>query len=225
MPVPATEPSPPRVRGVVAFHEWGPVLYIGMEQQEYPGFAVYTYVLFNSDHPDAGTTEGMRYESLLKAVLGDVRSVEQGTVAGWPRQETNIFCIPFVSRAPQKSEALEKYDFNLAGKYLGILQASVRNNPKLFNSLQHRAGPFLISLYQPMSQLQGKPATKMLYVDLTDMSPGAMREVLDAYRQRLDAGPLRNQERLRNSLKMVLLKYILWTDNIGIVDVAFARFK
>jgi len=228
MPAPVTAAPVPdhQVRGQVSHHEYGPILAWGMERQEYQGFAVYTYVLFNSDHPDAGSREGQRYDSLLRAVLEDVKTEKQGSAAGWQRNETNIFCIPFVTRVPKKDDALGKYDFELAGRYLGVLQESVKKNKKLFDRLQYRSGPFLVSLYEPLPNLQGKAATKMLYVDLTDMSPGAMREVLDAYRKRLDAGPLGNQELLKNSIKVVMLKYILWADeNINIVETAFAKFK
>jgi hypothetical protein len=228
-PPPAQAPAPKpneRPKGSVSYHVWGALLSYGMEQKEYPGYAVYTYVLFNSNQSDAGSPEGKRYDGILRAVLQDVKTQETGVAAGWPKDETNIFCIPFVTRSPKKAEVLAKYDFDLSQKYLAVLQGAVKNNKDLFKRLEQRPGPFLISLYEPLPRLQGKAATKMLYLDLTDMPTDGMRQVLDAYKQRLDADPLKNVEKLKESLKITLMKYALLLDeNLKIVDVAFARFK
>lgn len=97
---------------------------------------------------------------------------------------------------------------------------------ELFKRLGQRPGPFLVSLYEPLPRLQGKNVTKMLYLDLTDMPQDGMRQVLDAYKQRLDDEPLKNMEKLKESLKIIMMKYALMLDeNLKIVDVAFARFK
>ena len=66
----------------------------------------------------------------------------------------------------------------------------------------------------------------MLYLDLTDMPADGLRQVLDIYKVRLEAEPLRNVEKLKESLRLLLLKYALLLDeNLKIVDVALARFK
>jgi len=228
-PPPAPVPGPgsgERPKGTVSYHVWGALVSYGIEQKDYPGYAAYTYVLFNSNQTDAASPEGKRYDGILRAVLQDVKPQETGAAAGWPKDETNIFCIPFVTRSPKKADALEKYDFELSQKYLAVLQGAVKNNKDLFKRLEQRPGPYLISLYEPLPRLQVKNATKMLYLDLTDMPADGMREVLDAYRQRLDAEPLKNVEKLKESLKIILMKYALMLDeNLKIVDVAFARLK
>lgn len=213
-------------KGTVSYHVWGALISYGIEQKTYPGYAVYTYVLFNSNQPDAGSPEEKRYDSILKAILQDVKTQQVGKSAGWPINETNIFCIPFVTWNPKKANALEKYDFDLSLKYLAILQGAVKNNKELFKRLEQRPGPFLISFYEPLPKLQGKAATKMLYLDLTDMPPDGMRQILDAYKQRLDSEPLKNVEKLKESLKIIMMKYALLIDeNLKIVDIAYARFK
>jgi hypothetical protein len=218
-----TEPTP---KGTVSYHVWGALISYGIEQKAYPGYAVYTYVLFNSNQPDAGSPEGKRYDSILKAILQDIKTQQTGAAAGWPKDATNIFCIPFVTWSPKKADALKKYDFELSLKYLAVLQRAVKDNQMLFKCLEQRPGPFLISLYEPLPRLQGKAATKMLYLDLTDMPTDGMRQVLDAYKQRLDAEHLKNVEKLKESLKIILMKYALMIDeNLKNVDVAFARFK
>jgi hypothetical protein len=232
-PVMAQPPPPPppiptggRPDNTVSYHVWGALLSYGMEQKEYPGYAVYTYVLFNSNQSDAGSPEGKRYDGILRAVLQDVKTQETGAAAGWLKNETNIFCIPFMIRSPKKADALGKYNFDLSQKYLAVLQVAVKSNKDLFKRLEQRPGPFLISLYEPLPGLKGKAATRMLYLDLTDMPVDGMRQVLDAYKERLNAEPLKNVEKLRESLKITLMKYALKLDeNLKIVDVAFARFK
>jgi hypothetical protein len=212
-------------KGKISYHVWGSLLNYGAEQKEYPGYALYTYLLFNANQSDATTQEGKRYDAILRAVLLDVKSPTVGTAAGWPKDNTNIFCIPFVSRYVDKDNALKKYDFVNAQKYLAELQRSVNNNPDLLNRLNHRPGPFLISLCEPLPRLQGRAPTSLLYLDLTDMPAAGMREVLDAYRDRLDAAPLKNVEKLRESLVIILLKYALVIDaNLKIVKVAMAGF-
>jgi hypothetical protein len=58
------------------------------------------------------------------------------------------------------------------------------------------------------------------------MPADGMREVLDAYRERLDAAPLKNMEKLRESLKITLLKFALQLDaNLKIVNEAMAGFN
>ncbi|MEI6306336.1 MAG: hypothetical protein WCP33_05890 [Deltaproteobacteria bacterium] len=213
-------------KGQTSYHVWGSLLAYGAEQKEYPGYAVYTYVLFNANQSDATTSEGTRYDAILRAVLLDVKSPPVGTAAGWPKDKTNIFCIPLVTRYVDKNNALKKYDFDNAQKYLAALQSSVINNPDLLNRLKHRSGPFLISLCEPLPRLQGRAPTSLLYLDLTDMPAAGMREVLDSYRDRLDADPLKNVEKFRESLVIILLKYALKIDaNLKIVNVAMAGFK
>jgi hypothetical protein len=224
-PAPVEEPET-QTKGTVLYHVWGALGYYGMEQKEYPGYSIYTYVLFNSNLPDAESVEGRRYDAILRAVLQDVMPQQIGNNAGWPKNETNIFCIPFVTRFPKNNDALYKYSFKLSQEYLAVLQGSATKNSELFKRLAHRPGPFLISLYEPMTRLQGKNVTKMLYLDLTDMPADGMRQILDAYKQRLGDEPIINVERLRESLKITLMRYALLIDeNLRIVDVAFARIK
>jgi hypothetical protein len=221
------EVEPPlRPKGEISYHVRGFLVAYGAEQKEYPGYALYTYLLFNSNQPYANTQEGKRYDAILRAVLLDVKKEAVGTAAGWPKDETNIFCIPVVNRYVDQNNALKKYDFDTAQKYLAALQRSVKHNPELLNQLNHRSGPFLISLCEPMPRLQGRAATSLLYLDLTDMPADGMREVLDAYRERLDAAPLKNMEKLRESLKITLLKFALQLDaNLKIVNEAMAGFE
>jgi hypothetical protein len=57
------------------------------------------------------------------------------------------------------------------------------------------------------------------------MPAAGMRELLEAYRDRLDASPLKNVEKLRESLKITLLKYALKLGpNLKIVKVVMAGF-
>lgn len=220
----ALPPPPKAIPPNVSYHVWGTLVSYGIEQNDYPGYAVYTYVLFNSNRPDLPSSEGKRYESILWAVLHDVKSYSIGVEADWPRGETNIFCIPYLIKKPQYTDGLDKYDFELSLKYLAVLQGGIKNNKKLFKRLEQRPGPFLVSLYSPLPMMQGKDVTKMLYLDLTDMPADGMRQVLDAYKQRLDEDPLKNVEKLKESLKIILMKYALMLDeNITIVDVAFAK--
>jgi hypothetical protein len=230
-PPPVTTPGEAQIpkvkaKGPVSFHVWGAVLSYGIEQQEYPGYAIYTYLLFNSSKPDPASSEGQRYDGILQAILRDVKPEETGTAAGWRKDETNIFCVPLLTKRPAREELLAHYNYEMSFKYLAVLQGAVKENPELFRRLERRPGPFLVSLYEPLPRLQGGAATRMLYLDLTEMPAAGMRQVLDAYRQRLNAEPLRNVEKLKESLKMILLKYALMLDeNLKIVDVAFARFR
>lgn len=217
--------APVLQEGTVSFHVWGALRSDDMEQMEYSGYAVYTYVLFKSNQPDAASPEGKRYDGILQAVLQDVYPWQIGDNAKWPKNQTNIFCIPFKTKSPNKGEALKEYDFKLSQLYLAVLEGAVVKNTNLFKRLE-RPGPFLISLYEPLPRLRGKTPTKMLYLDLTDMQPDGMREILAAYKHRLKAKPFKNVKQLKESLKIILLKYALKLDeNLKIVDVVFATFK
>jgi len=223
------EPPPAPVvtpKGDVSCHVWDALLSYGAEQKEYSGYATYTYLLFNSNEADATTPEGKRYDALLRAVLLYVNNPKNiNTAAGYPKDETNIFCIPFRNSYVDKDNALKKYDFDNAQKYLAVLKRSVKNNPELFDRLKYRTGPFLISLCEPLPRLQGRAATSLLYLDLTGMPADGMGEVLDPYMRRLDAGPLMNMEKLREPLKLILLPYILHLHaNLKIVKVVMEDF-
>lgn len=225
-PASAAPAAPASPEYEVSYHVWGALLYYGMEEKEYPGYAAYTYVLFNSNQSDVDSQEGKRYDGVLQAVLQDVKTRETGVTAHWPKYETNLFCVPFKARSPKKADALKEYALQLSQDYVATLQKSVKgNNKELFERLERRPGPFLISFYEPLPRLQKKEVGKMLYLDLTDMPADGMRQVLDAYRERLNAGPLTNMERLKESLKITLMRYaLILDDNLKIVEIAFEKF-
>jgi hypothetical protein len=216
-------PSKEYVDVTVLYHVWGAILSYGTEVSAFPGYAAYTYVLFKGNQLGPDSMEWKRYEEMLKAVLQDVKPKDIGAAVGWPQNETNIFCLPLVTKNPQPLAPLKSYDFSLAQRYLAELQTAVKNNHVLFERLERQPGPFLVSLYEPLPKLHGREATKMLYLDLTSMPQDGMRQVLDAYKERLTEAPLKNVEKLKESLKIVLLKYMLMIDeNLQLVEVVFA---
>lgn len=206
----------------VAFHVWGELKNRGGERT---GYAIHTYVLFGSDTRDINSADGKRYDGLLRAIIRDTKTVNQGKLSKWPLSETNIFWIPATQNLTQDN-AFMHYNFNLGMVYLGVFQKAGRNDLFFVNRLSKRPGPFLVSVNEPLDTHKGRRVTRLLYVDLTNMPCDGMREIVDVYKQRLQAEPLKNVEKLRESLKIIFLKYALkFDESVKIVKVAYADFK
>lgn len=189
----------------------------GMEEH---GYAMYTYVLFGCKIKKSDTEVGERYQSLLNAIMLTLPTPDEGSP--FPKNESNIFYIPWNKSSIKVGEALLKdYNFSLAMKYIGLLRKSIRDDPQVFSRLGSGSGPFLISLLYPFYDTKGE-TTYMLYADLSDNHPYAMREIVDAYKKRLSLKPLDGIQRF-NPIRLSVLNFILnANDNLKIVKLAVA---
>ena len=199
-------------------HAHGPLLRVGGEPQ---GYGMYTYVLFGRKvglrEPPPPAAVLQRYESLLKALEGRVRSAATLDAAGVARSRVNLFCIPAVTE--NKLAALENYNSEIASIYLIWAGQATLQDPRLHDKLGAGDGPFLVSSLKPLTAGAGGP---LMVADLGDTAPAAMEEVVMEYRRQLSAKPLASVEDFK-SLRLKLLNLILLTDtNIRIVKEALA---
>ncbi|GAB4279655.1 MAG: hypothetical protein Kow0092_35400 [Deferrisomatales bacterium] len=221
-PPPATEPPPSRTRGGESppqHHVWALLTEMGGEE---PGYGMYTYVLFARRVRTPGLDPDIRsrYESLLSALAASTLSA--GEAVGLPRAETNVFLVP--ARARGKQPSLANYDEVLSLRYLAVLGRLLRGaDEELARRLGTRPGPFLISTLRPAAALTTGEGT-VLYADLSTTNPGAMAEVVSAYKRRVGAEHLAGVERFA-PFRLALLNLVLNADdNVRLVRTAVAEW-
>lgn len=193
-------PEPPR------YHVWS---YLRSYGNEPKGYATYSYVLAGRDTSDA--LHAQRYRALVDAIQssttgkGDMPPIVQKIMM-------NIFLIPAVSDA-------ETWNIGCSLTLVAALSAS--------NSCFNNPGPFIVTLYHPISFRadQQEEEVTMLFVDLTNIHPDSMSEIVSAYKRRVSQAPLQGVQRL-SSIKLALLNTLLIAnDRIGFAKAAFADLK
>lgn len=242
-PKPAPPPSEPTARPPAAkkngrppeaangghqpptFHVWDTLKAPGTER---PGYGLYTYVLFGrrlGGEPPPDETVRERYARLLAAIVGSTPSASEG--AALAREETNLFYIPARLAGAADRPSLANYDSGLALSYKESLTRVMRADPEAVVRLRSRAGPFLVSVPEPLPASSAAPASDspVLYADLSDMNPAAMDEVVAAYKQRLSSATTPETGRF-SSLRLTLLSLILDADsNVRLIRVAVADWQ
>jgi len=190
-------------------HVWQYLYRYGGEQS---GYGTYSYVLVGRDENDE--TASSLYLELVKAIRGSTASAED--VAGHvPRAQLNVFLIP--ATGDREAESHEP-DYELSKLLLASLSAA---SPLTFS----RPGPYMITLYKPISFGQGDEVANILYFDFTNMPPAAIPEIVRTYKEHILDEDLDGIEKLR-SLRLSLLKIALVAeDSIGFAQVAYAALR
>jgi hypothetical protein len=202
-------PPPPR------YHTWS---ILTSQSAEQPGYAMYTYILFGRRTAMLDDETRERYQSLLDGIVSMMPPVI--APQGFPKEESNIFLIPY-SDKPSMPLLLSKYNSDLAMNCIARLRTGMHRNPDIAIRFGSRPGPFLVSAYQPLGNKQASIA--MLYADLSDTEPVAMREFIAAYKARIERKSVDEIERFK-SFRLVLLGLIIDADrNLQIIQTAFAK--
>ena len=117
----------------------------------------------------------------------------------------NLFLIPATDNM---SVASHKPNYELSKLLLSALSTA---SPLKFS----RPGPYIITLYQHISFGKQDDVADILYIDLTNMHPVAIPEVVRTYKNKMLDENLSGIEKLR-SLRLSILNIALITeDNIG----------
>jgi hypothetical protein len=207
-------------------HVWGS---LEKFDREVRGYAMYTYVLFGnklggpSEWRDSRISK--RYESLLEAIDSKLSSLEE--VKGSLKEERNIFYIPVTQPLqPNEKLSLQIYNFSLGKRILNNLGGNA-DDQKLQDLLTSQAGPFLVSVLQPLREL--KKGQVALVVDLSTFNPAVMRELVDAYRLRLNekkpVAPMTmiEIEYFKSNLLTGLSWFLDFNDNLNFVLITITK--
>lgn len=223
---PETEPPPAMANG----HEPPPIRHHAYElllqiDGERPGYGLYTYVLFGrkvgANAPPLPQEDARRYQALLEAIESSTGAAADLEAALIPKEETNLFNIPAKSAAARPD--LDNYHSGLALVYRDMALGAFRGNDKFERMLSSGAGPFLISTLRPLNQVRSPEP--LLFADLSAHNPAAMREVVAAYKQRINRSAPDTLESF-NPLRLALLNLILDADDhVTLIKNAVADWR
>lgn len=193
----------------VAGHVWGHLK--GWESlkkngRERSNYATYSYVI-------AGRNSCDKYIELVNRIKDSTGAAdEMDKLKLMDHEELNIFLIPAI----HTDGSAYKPDYETSKNILAAVDAKSKPN-------FHDPGPYIITMYQPISSLQkGDAVTDMLYVDLTNISKGAIAEVVRVYKQAVLNKRLNGTDKLY-SLRLALLNLAFMTEeSIGFAKTASA---
>lgn len=190
--------------------------YLTSLNRETPGYAMYTYVLFNrrtilleESNPDVAET----YLSLLKAIEIASPLKKSGNRRA---DERNIFYIPSIDSKKERLLSLDNYNINLSLSYISRFITVMKTDYEIAEQFATGTGPFLVSLFSP---LQHAVNTSMIYqnnfplffVDLSHIPLSSFEEVVSVYNQlfiRKEDSGIRTLESLRSNLGEVLPSHL-----------------
>lgn len=192
---------------------------------ERQGYGMYTYVLFGhkvgADSPPLPHDVAQRYQALLEAIESSTSTAVDLEAAFIPKEETNLFCIPVTLAAARPT--LDNYGSALALIYRSVALGGITGDARFREKLSSGAGPFLISSLRPLNQVRS--AEPMLFADLSTHNPAAMREVVAAYKQRINRSVPDKVESF-DPLRLALLTMILDADDhVKLVKEAVADWR
>lgn len=190
-------------------HVWQYLFSYGDEDY---GYATYSYVLVGRDESNQEATS--LYFELVKAIQGSTveadRMTEDASMGNF-----NLFLIPATDIM---GVASHKPNYGLSKLLLSALSTS---SPLKFS----RPGPYIITLYQPISFGHQDDVADILYIDLTNMHTVAIPEVVRTYKNKILDENLSGIEKLR-SLRLSILNIALITeDSIGFARAAYAELR
>ena len=190
--------------------------YLTSLNRETPGYAMYTYVLFNrrtillqESNPDIAET----YLSLLTAI--EIASPSKNS--GHRRSdEHNIFYIPSIDFRKERVLSLDNYNINLSLSYITRFISAMKTDYEIAEQFATGTGPFLVSLFSP---LQHAVNTSMIYknnfplffVDLSHLPLSSFEEVVGVYNQlfiRKEDTGIRTLESLQSNLGEILPSHL-----------------
>ena len=190
--------------------------YLTSLNRETPGYAMYTYVLFNrrtilleESNPDIAET----YLSLLKAI--EIASSSEKSDHR-RADERNIFYIPSIDFKKERLLSLDNYNINLSLSYISRFITVMKTDYEIVEQFATGPGPFLVSLFSP---LQHAVNTSMIYknnfpiffVDLSHLPLSSFEEVVTVYDElfiRKEDTGIRTLESLKSNLGELLPSHL-----------------
>lgn len=158
---------------------------------------------------------------MLEAIESSTSTAADLDLALIPKEETNLFNVPAKSAGARP--ALENYHSELALIYRDMALGALDGNDKFGRLLSSGAGPFLISTLRPLNQVRSPEP--LLFADLSAHNPAALREVVAAYKQRINRSAPGKLESF-DPLRLALLTLILDADDhVTLIKNAVADWR
>jgi len=178
---------------------------------EKPGYATYSYVLTGRSVITSESPK--RYIELIKAVKE--QSTPNSLIPSTLRGSYNLFLIPSVIN-PHTSD--DEPNYGVSKRLLDNI--SIKLSKALLNQ-----GPYIITLYKPVSAGNPNAIADILYVDLTEVRPAAFPEFVRIYKNQVSNEQIHGIKKL-TSLRAKLLNLMLITEEcIGFAKVAYAELQ
>lgn len=194
-------------------HVWQ---YLYSIKNEELGFATYSYVLAGRDDTDPITNS--RYLAIVKAIQSSTvskdRLLKQINPKDFSREKYNKFLIP--SKYDINNKNTPNYDLSKT-----LISALELSSPISLND----PGPFIITLYKPISFHTDSEVTDIMYFDFSGINEKAIPEIIKVYKSRVKTKNLAGIEILE-SFKLSFLNVALkLEDSLGFAKAAFANIK
>lgn len=170
------------------------------------GYATYSYVL-SGDRNASGN-----YQKLINEIYYHTAFDAAGGLKNY-----NVFLIPGVCN---KGVGYTNYkpDYEASLMILDIFKRCANVNK--FKD----AGPYIITMYEPIRSDSSEKIFDMLYLDLTGLNPAAYSDFIDGYKTSLEESKISGIGRLR-SLRLDLLRFaLLLEDSMGFAKIAQGYF-
>ena len=206
IPVPPPCPvfaAPPRS------HVWQ---YLYSLNDEPSGYATYSYVLAGRDERNRNASA--IYLRLVEAIQSSTSSTSPGLGAA-ERHVSNLFLIPSRKVGTGGNDAP---DYEMSKTLLSML---ARKTSMRFT----RPGPYIITLYRQISLGRPDELADILYVDMTDVRPGAVAEFVRTYKEQVSSGNIAGIQQLKSLRLAILNTAIVTEENIGFAKSAYAELQ
>lgn len=190
-------------------HVWQYLQFYGEEEL---GYATYSYVLVGRDGSNEKSTS-LYYELVNTIKASTVNAENLRDIVS--NSSLNLFLIPI---SDTSSTERKEPNYELSKTLLSLLSTT---SPLKFS----RPGPYIITLYQPISLDNGDKIADILYIDLTGAHLKAIPEIVRTYREKVIDEELSGIEKLK-SLRLSLLNIALHAeDSIGFAKSAYAGMR
>ena len=176
------------------------------------GYATYSYVLVGRDESNQAATS--LYFELVKAIQGSTARAES-IPENVSKSNFNLFLIPV---SGDKDTDYHEPNYELSKLLLTLLSVA---SPIEFTN----PGPYIITLYKPISMGEQNEVADILYVDLTNMHQAALPEVVRTYKNKIFDKKLSGIEKLHSLRLSILNAALLTEDSIGFAKAGYAELR
>jgi len=190
---------------------------------ENPGYGLYTYVLLGSSPALANRSRPITSESGTTTIEA-ITLVPSGDTGTRRRQESHVFYLPGKKGQTGGRFSMASYDMDLSARFLSALMRLMPENSGLAERMATRAGPFFVSLSQPVGSAK-RDSVLLLYADLSDSERDTLTEAISAFRMVMDRPP-GDDLTLLNNLRLRLFNILENPDeNLKMVRVSLTNWR